>query len=114
MVIKRGELWWAELPEPVGSEPGYKRPLLIVQSNEFNNSNINTIIAAIITTNTRLAAAPGNILLPAKKSNLPKNSVINISQLITIDKSFLTQRIHTLPNKIMEQIDDGIRLVLKL
>ena len=114
MVIKRGEIWWAELPEPVGSEPGYKRPLLIVQSNEFNNSNINTIIAAVITTNIRLVAAPGNILLPAKKSKLPKKSVVNISQLITIDKSFLTQKVHTLPNKTMEQIDNGIRLVLKL
>ncbi len=114
MVIKRGEIWWAELPEPVGSEPGYKRPLVIIQSNEFNNSNINTIIAAVITTNLNLAAAPGNILLPAKKSKLPKKSVINISQLITINKSFLTEKVHTLSNKVMEQIDNGIRLVLKL
>ena len=114
MVIKRGEIWWAELPEPVGSEPGYKRPLVIIQSNEFNNSNINTIIAAVITGNLHLAAAPGNILLSAKKSKLPKKSVINISQLITINKSFLTEKVHTLSNKIMEQIDDGIRLVLKL
>ena len=114
MVIKRGEIWWAELPEPVGSEPGYKRPLVIIQSNEFNNSNINTIIAAVITTNLNLAAAPGNILLTAKKSKLPKKSVINISQLITINKSFLTEKVHTLSNKVMEQIDNGIRLVLKL
>ena len=114
MVIKRGEIWWAELPEPVGSEPGYKRPLVIIQSNEFNNSNINTIIAAVITSNLNLAAAPGNILLPAKKSKLPKKSVINISQLITINKSFLTEKVHTLSNKVMEQIDNGIRLVLKL
>ncbi len=114
MVIKRGEIWWAELPEPVGSEPGYKRPLVIIQSNEFNNSNINTIIAAVITTNIQLAAAPGNILLPAKKSKLPKKSVINISQLITINKSFLTVKVHTLSSKVMEQIDNGIKLVLKL
>lgn len=114
MVIRRGEIWWAELPEPVGSEPGYRRPLVIIQSNEFNNSNISTIIAAVITTNTHLAAAPGNVLLPAKKSKLPKKSVVNISQLITINKSFLTEKVHTLPNKVIEQIDNGIRLVLKL
>jgi len=114
MVIKRGEIWWAELPEPVGSEPGCKRPLVIIQSNEFNNSNINTIIAAVITTNIHLAAAPGNILLPAKKSKLPKKSVVNISQLITINKSFLTEKVHTLSNKVMEQIDNGIKMVLKL
>jgi len=114
MVIKRGEIWWAKLPEPVGSGPGHKRPLVIIQSNEFNSSNINTIIAIAITTNIHLAAAPGNVLLSIKKSKLPKKSVVNISQLITIDKSFLTERIHTLSSKVMEQIDDGIRLVLKL
>ncbi len=114
MVIKRGEIWWAELPEPVGSEPGYKRPLLIIQSNDFNSSNINTIIAAVITSKLHLAAAPGNILLSAKKTKLPKKSVVNISQLITIDKSFLTEKIHILSNKVMEQVDIGIRLVLKL
>lgn len=114
MVIKRGEIWWAELPEPTGSEPGYKRPLVIMQSNEFNDSNINTIIAATITTNMHLAAAPGNILLPAKKSKLPKKSVVNVSQLITIDKSFLIEKVYTLSNKLMEQIDNGVRLVLKL
>lgn len=114
MVIKRGEIWWAELPEPAGSGPGYKRPLIIIQSNDFNNSNINTIIAAVITTNIHLADAPGNVLLSTKKSKLPKKSVANISQLITVDKSFLTEKVYTLSNKVMEQIDSGIRLVLKL
>lgn len=114
MVIKRGQIWWAELPEPVGSEPGYKRPLLIIQSNDFNKSKINTIIAAVITSNIRLSAAPGNILLSTKKSKLPKDSVINVSQLITIDKSFLTEKINTLPHSIMAKVDDGIRLVLEL
>jgi mRNA interferase MazF len=114
MVIKRGEIWWAELPEPTASEPGYKRPLIVIQSNDFNSSNINTIIAVIITSNIRLAAAPGNILLPAAKSKLPKKSVVNVSQLITVDKSFFTEKIHTLSSRLMEQIDDGIRLVLKL
>jgi mRNA interferase MazF len=114
MVIKRGQIWWAELPEPAGSGPGYKRPLLIIQSNDFNKSRINTIIAAVITSNIRLSAAPGNILLSTKKSKLPKESVINISQLITIDKSFLTEKINTLPRSIMEKVDEGVRLVLQL
>ncbi len=114
MVIKRGQIWWAELPEPVGSEPGYKRPLLIIQSNDFNKSKISTIIAAVITSNIRLTAAPGNILLSTKKSKLPKESVINISQLITIDKSFLTEKISTLPTSIMAKVDEGVRLILQL
>jgi len=114
MVIKRGEIWWAALPEPVGSGPGYKRPVLIIQSNEFNESKINTIIAVVITSNTRLAAAPGNVLLSSKKSKLPKESVINVSQLITIDKSYLTEKIHSLPSSIIAQVDEGLKLVLKL
>ena len=114
MVIKRGEIWWAELPEPSDSEPGYKRPLVIIQSNEFNSSNIGTVIAAVITSNIYLASAPGNILLSKKNSKLSKKSVVNVSQLITVDKSFLTDKVHTLSSKLMAQIDDGIRLVLKL
>jgi len=114
MGINRGEIWWAALPEPVGSTPGYKRPILIIQSNEFNKSKINTLIAAVITSNTRLEAAPGNVTLSAKNSKLPKESVINVSQVITIDKSFLTEKVHTLSNAIMAQVDEGLRLVLKL
>ena len=114
MVIKRGDIWWSELPEPVGSGPGYKRPLLIIQSNDFNKSKINTIIAAVITSNLRLAAAPGNVSLSARRSKLPKESVINVSQIITINKSFLTDKVHHLPNNIMTQIDEGLKLVLKL
>ena len=91
MVIRRGEIWWAGLPEPVGFEPGYRRPLLIVQANEFNKSKINTIIALAITTNVRLADAPGNVLLSVKQSKLPKESVVNISQIVTIDKSFRSE-----------------------
>jgi mRNA interferase MazF len=114
MVIKRGEIWWAELPEPTGSEPGYRRPLVVLQSNAFNKSNIRTVIAAVITSNLNLADAPGNLLLTAKKSKLPRKSVVNVSQLITVDKEFLTEKISQLPVGIMGKIDDGIRLVLKL
>jgi mRNA interferase MazF len=114
MVIKRGEIWWAALPVPAGSGPGYKRPILIIQSDEFNISKINTIIAAVITSNTRLATAPGNVLLTPKKSKLPKESVVNVSQLITIDKSFLSVKVHTLSNEIIAQVDEGLKVVLKL
>ncbi len=114
MVIKRGEIWWAKLPEPQGSGPGYKRPLLIVQSNEFNKSKINTVIAAVITTNLRLATAPGNIMLSKKKSKLPKESVVNVSQIITLDKFLLTEKVNTLPESIMLQINEGMKLVLSL
>jgi mRNA interferase MazF len=114
MVIKRGEIWWAALPEPSGSGPGHKRPVLIIQSDEFNKSKINTIIAAVITSNIRLAAAPGNVLLTPQKSKLPKESVVNVSQIITIDKSFLSEKVYTLSNEIIAQVDEGLKIVLKL
>ncbi len=114
MVISRGDLWWAELPEPAGSGPGYKRPILIIQSNDFNKSKIKTTIAVTITSNLYLSSAPGNILLTTKKSKLPKKSVINVSQIVTVDKTFLTEKIHSVSSKIMAQVDEGIKLVLKL
>lgn len=113
-MIKRGEIWWAELPPPGGSGPGYKRPVLIIQADEFNNSRINTIVVAVITSNLRLADAPGNVLLSAKHSKLPKESVVNVTQIITIDKSFLTAKIHHLPGNIVILIDEGLRLALRL
>ncbi len=114
MVIKRGQIWWAELPDPVGSGPGYRRPMVIIQSNEFNRSNISTIITAVITSNVGLAAAPGNVLLSSKMSGLSKKSVVNVSQLITLDKALCTEKVHTLSSRVMNEIDEGIRLVLKL
>lgn len=112
--MKRGEVWWASLPDPVGSESGYRRPVVIVQSNEFNASLIRTVIAAIVTTNLALAEAPGNVLLPRKVSRLPLDSVVNVSQVVTMDRSFLTKRVGALPADIMAQINDGLRLVLTL
>ncbi|MCI5162660.1 MAG: type II toxin-antitoxin system PemK/MazF family toxin [Candidatus Electrothrix sp. AX5] len=114
MVIKRGQIWWAKLPDPVGSGSGYRRPMVIIQSNEFNRSNISTIIAAVITSNVGLAAAPGNVLLSSKMSGLSKKSVVNVSQLITLDKALCTEKVHTLSGRVMNEIDEGIRLVLKL
>lgn len=113
-MIERGEIWWASLPEPVGSEPGFRRPVLIVQSDDFNRSRINTVIAVVITSNIKLAQAPGNVFLPHQTSGLPKDSVANISQVITIDKSFLTERIGALSPQFLQQIEAGLRLVLSL
>ncbi len=114
MVIHRGEIWWAELQEPAGSGPGYKRPLIIIQSNDFNKSRINTIIAVGLTTNIRLADSPGNVMLSKKMTGLPKDCVANVSQLITIDRYFLADCFGSLPAGTMKRIDDGLRLVLSL
>jgi len=112
--MRRGEVWWASLREPRGSDPGYRRPLVIVQANEFNRSAIRTIICAVITTNLRLARAPGNVILRHRETGLPNDSVANISQLITVSKSFLTEKVGKIPTKKLQQLDDGLRLVLSL
>ncbi len=114
MVIHRGEIWWALLPEPTGSEPGYRRPILVIQVDSFNASRIATIIGVVLTSNTNLARAPGNVLLLRQASGLSKDSVANVSQVVTLDKSVLTERIGILPDHLMEQIEDGLRLVLGL
>lgn len=114
MVMQRGEIWWASLPEPEGSAPGYRRPVLVVQSNEFNRSRIATVIVAVLTSNTALAAAPGNVLLKRRVSGLAKDSVVNVSRLLTIDKRFLTEKVKTLSRPAMQQVEDGLRLVLAL
>ncbi len=112
--MQRGEIWWAELREPFGSEPGFRRPVLIVQDDAFNRSRIQTVIVIAITTNVELAKAPGNVLLPTKVTCLPRESVANVSQLITIDKSFLSERVGSLPLDLQEQVDAGLRLILYL
>ena len=112
--MRRGELWWASLPEPSGSGPGFRRPLLIVSANSFNESRINTVIAAVVTSNLRLADAPGNVHLPGRTAGLPKPSVINVSQLITVDKSFLSDRIGRLSARLLAEVEGGLRLVVAL
>jgi len=112
--MRRGEIWWASLPEPSGSGPGYRRPLLIVSANSFNESRISTVIAAVITSNLRLADAPGNVRLPARGLGLSKPSVVNVSQIITVDKALLTERVGRLTPRLLAVVDDGIRLVLSL
>jgi mRNA interferase MazF len=114
MVMNRNEIWWASLPDAVGSSPGYKRPVLVIQSDAFNRSNINTTIVLAITSNLKLANAPGNVLINKNQSGLPRDSVINVSQVITIDKSFLSEYVNTLTPKTMLQIEEGMRLVLSL
>ncbi len=113
-MIGRGEIWWASLPAPVASEPGFRRPLLVIQSNDFNQSRISTVIAAVITSNLRLVDAPGNVLLSKKESGLPKISVVNVSQLITVDTSFFTEKICSIETLKLKEVEAGIRLVLSL
>ena len=110
----RGEIWWAALPRPVGSEPGYRRPVLIMQSNDFTHSRIVTVIVVIITSNTKLAEAPGNVFLPCSMTGLPKDSVANVSQVYTIDKAFLAERVGVLTPDLFKQVEDGLRLVIAL
>ena len=114
MVARRGEIWWTALPTPRGSEPGYRRPIVVVQADAFNRSRLQTVIAAVITSNLRLADAPGNIRLTRRQSRLSKESVINVSQLVTLDRSFLARRVVRLSTKELAQLDAGLRLVLAL
>lgn len=114
MEVNRGEIWWADLPEPTGSSPGYRRPVIIIQSDGFNKTNLNTSIVALITTNLELAEMRGNVLLKAFQSALPKDSVVNITQIFTLDKRLLFEYVETLSERKMEQIEKGLRLVLSL
>ncbi len=112
--MKRGEVWWASLPDPIGSAPGYRRPVLIVQSDAFIRSRIRTIICAAITSNLFLAGAPGNIRLSKSQSGLPKPSVVNVSQLITLDRDSLIERVKAIDGRTMRELAEGLRLVLDL
>jgi len=113
-MVNRGEVWWADLSEPRGSEPGYARPVLIAQANSFNHSRISTVIAITLSSNLKLGNAPGNVLLLAKQTGLPKDCVANVSQVITLDKSYLHDKSGELNVKTMRLVDDGLRLVLDL
>jgi mRNA interferase MazF len=112
--MRRGEIWWASLGEPQGSGPGFRRPVLIVQSNEFNESAIRTSICAAMTSNMRLAEAPGNVRVTRRASGLAQESVVNVSQLITLDKRMLTEKVGRLPAEALRDVDAGIKLVLAL
>ena len=114
MVVERGEVWWADLDEPTGSEPGYRRPVLIMQADAFNRSRLQTTIAVVLTSNLRLIDAPGNVLVPKSASGLPKDSVANVSQVVTLDRDFLTERTGKLPARLRAAVDAGLKLVLDL
>lgn len=114
MVVERGQVWWADLGEPDGSEPGYNRPLLIVQSDAFNRSRVRTVIAVVLSTNARLVDAPGNVLLAAKTTGLPKDSVANVSQVITVDHDFLLELAGRVRGQFLKDVENGLRLVLGL
>ena len=110
----RGEIWWANLPLPKGSKPGKRRPVLIIQSDNFNRSSINTVICAMITSNTELAFLPGNLLIEKSISGLEKTSTVNFSQIMTLDKTDLTEQVSMLPKPIIEKINNCLRSVLEL
>lgn len=100
--------------DPRGSEPGFRRPVVVVSSNEFNESNIQTVVCVVITSNLRLADAPGNFKLNKAKSGLNKTSVVNVSQVITLDKTFLTEQAGSFNNQQLAMLNEGLRLTLKL
>ncbi len=112
--MQRGSIWWASVPDPVGAMPGYRHPVLIVQANSFNRSRIRTVLAVILTSNLELAKAPGNVLLTARSTGLTKDSVANVSQILTIDKALLTEEVGQLNQKDMIRVETGLRLVLSL
>ncbi len=112
MVINQGDIYWIELDEPDGSEPGFKHPHVIVQNNLFNRSKIKTVVVCPLTTNLKRASAPGNVLLGKKESNLPKESVVNVSQVFTVDKTQLDEYVGTLSVKRIAEILKGINLIL--
>lgn len=113
-MVTRGQLWWVDLPDPAGSEPGFTRPALVVQAESFNRSKLSTVVVVAITSNLRLADAPGNVILPKSKSGLSKDSVANVSQLITIDRDSLKEPITLIDKITMGQVDEGLTLVLGL
>ncbi len=112
MVIAQGEIWWADLPEPSGSTPGFRRPVVVIQGDAFNRSRLATVVCVPLTSNLRWADAPGNALLTGKVTGLPKDSVANVSQLITLDKSCLTERIGRLARAKLELVLFGLDIVL--
>ena len=113
-MIARGELWWADLGMPRGSAPALRRPVLIVSGDRYNASRLSTVTVAVVTGTTRLAALPGNVALPVELSGLSHESVVNVTQVATIDRAALEERIAALPAWVVEQVDEGLRRALSL
>lgn len=114
MVIERGEIHWADLGPPLGSRPAKRRPVLVIQSDSYNASRLATVLAVVITSNTALAAMPGNVFLPAAATGLPRDSVVNVTALVTLSKTDLTDRVCQLPLSLKLEVDRGLRRVLAL
>lgn len=114
MEIERGEIWWTDLPESKGSMPGFRHPVLVLQSNKFNNSSLETFIGVVITTNLRLENMPGNVRITPRQSGLAQDSVVNLTQLVTANKADLLEFVGILSDRKMEQVEQGLRLVLSL
>lgn len=112
--MRRGELWWTDFGEPRGSEPGYRRPAVVVSSDRFNRSRLRTVIVAAVTSNLRLADAPGNVTLEPDATGLDRASVINVTHLLTVDRDVLESRIGALPATSLRSLDSGLRLALRL
>jgi len=112
VVISQGDVWWADLGEPVGSEPGFRRPVIVVQGDSFNRSALRTVVAVPLTSNLRWATAPGNVRLSTRATGLPRDSVANVSQLVAVDKSILVERVGKLPSAKLDLVLAGIDTVL--
>ncbi len=113
MIIKQGEIYWIDLGEPEGSEPGYRHPHVVVQNNVFNHSRINTVVVCALTSNLKRAAVPGNVLLKKGEAGLKKDSVVNVSQVVTVNKSDLVELIGSLPLARVKQITAGLKLLIE-
>ena len=113
MVINQGDVYWIDLGEPSGSGPAYRHPHVVIQNNVFNRSRLNTVVVCVLTSNLERAKAPGNVLLEKGEANLPKQSVVNVSQIFTVDKGDLVERIGTLSRGRVRQILDGVSLLLE-
>ena len=111
--INQGDIFWIDFDDPEGSEPGYSHPYVVIQNNVFNNSRIRTVVVCALTSNLKRAAAPGNILLEPHEANLPKRSVVNISQIYTVDKTRLGEKIGTLAARRVREILEGVNLLLE-
>lgn len=114
MVISRADVYWADLGPPSGSRPAKRRPVLVIQSDPYNASRLATALAAVITSNTSLAGMPGNVFLPATATGLPRDSVVNVTAIVTLNKTDLTDRVGNIPPSLMHEVDRGLRRVLGL
>lgn len=112
--MRRGELWWTDLGEPRGSAPAERRPAVVVQADAYNRTRIGTAVVAVVTSNTRLATMPGNVFVPAGLTGLAHDSVVNVTQLATVDRDHLDERIGTLPGWLLDEVDRGLRRILGL